>query len=130
MMIEKVLKNKTIIGIILFIIFFAYVSSFFLPASFREYDKPTLIFLISMYVVFYIINYFLENRLGAEQLVGKDLVFLSLKFLIQIFYAAIMAYTIADVNVKNDFLIHFLIYAVLFFILDIIIYYQMIKKNG
>jgi hypothetical protein len=129
-MIEKFLKNMTIIGIILFIIFFAYVSSFFSPGSFREYDKPTLIFLISMYVVFYIINYFLENRLTAEQLAGKDLVFLSLKFLIQIFYAAIMAYTIADMRDKKDFLIHFLIYAVLFFILDTIIYYQMIKKNG
>lgn len=129
-MIEKFLKNMTIIGIILFIIFFAYVSSFFSPGAFREYDKPTLIFLISMYVVFYIINYFLENRLSAEQLVGKDLVFLSLKFLIQIFYAAIMAYTIADMRDKKDFLIHFLIYAVLFFILDTIIYYQMIKKNG
>jgi hypothetical protein len=57
-------------------------------------------------------------------------VFLSLKFLIQIFYAAIMAYTIADMRDKKDFLIHFLIYAVLFFILDTIIYYQMIKKNG
>lgn len=120
-----------IAGILLFLIFFAYAGSFFAPDFYRKYDKPTLIFLIAMYVVFYIVDYFLQTKLSAEKLVGKDLIFLVLKFLIPISYATIMILFYVENNEdKKSFLLHFLIYAVLLMAIDTIINYQIIKKSG
>ncbi|GAB4200382.1 MAG: hypothetical protein Fur0023_03690 [Bacteroidia bacterium] len=119
-----------IIGIALFVLFFAYAGSFFAPDFYRKYDKPMIIFLIGMYLLFYLIDFFLSKKLSPEKLVGKDLIFMTLKFLISAFYAAIQAYFIEDSRDRKDFLFHFLIYAILFLIADTIINYQIIKKNG
>lgn len=90
-----------------------------------------IIFLIGMYLLFYLIDFFLSKKLSPEKLVGKDLIFTTLKFLISAFYAAIQAYFIEDSRDRKDFLFHFLIYAILFLIADNIINYQIInKKNG
>ncbi len=83
-----------------------------------------------MYLLFYVIDFFLSKKLSPEKLAAKDLVFITSKFLISIFYAAIQAYFIEDSRERKDFLFHFLIYAVLFLIADTIINYQIIKKNG
>jgi len=128
-MIKNFVKNFMILLFIVIVIT-AFTVNFYFPEFFNEYDKEIFFFLISMYMAFYIVNYFLEKRLNSEKLVGKDLVFLSLKFLIQIFYAAIRSFTIKDMKLKKDFLLHFLIYAMLFLIFDTIVYYQTIKKNG
>lgn len=129
-MILKILKYMYIIGIILTILFFAYVGHFFSPDFFRKYDQPTLLFLLILYAAFYVLHFILEKKLSPEKLVGKDLIFLSLKFLIPVFYAAIRQYFIDDIRDKKIFLFHFLIYAVLFLVLDTLIYYQVINRKS
>lgn len=119
------------IGIlVLFILFFAYVSNFFSPDVFRQYDKPTIVFFVIVYGLFYVVHFIVEKKLSPEKLVGKDLIFFVLKFLIPIFYAAIRQYLIEDARDRKFFLIHFLIYGILFLVLDTMIYYQLVNKKS
>ncbi len=129
-MILKIFKYMYILAIILIILFFAYTGHFFSPDFFRKYDQPTLLFLLILYAAFYVPHFILEKKLPPEKLAGKDLVFLSLKFLIPVFYAAIRQYFIEDASDKKIFLFHFLIYAVLFLALDTLIYYQVINRKS
>ena len=129
-MIAKTLKFITITGVILLIILFSFINYAFAPDFFRRYDQPMILFLLGMYLFFYIIDFFIEKKLSPEKLVGKDLIFLILKFLILILYAAVRQYFIEDRHDKQSFLFHFLIYAVLFMILDILIYFHMIHKKS
>ncbi|MCX7728283.1 MAG: hypothetical protein N2203_02320 [Bacteroidia bacterium] len=117
-----------IIGVIVFLIFFAYVISFFSPDLYRKYDKPTIIFLLILYLTFYLIDWMLEKKISPDNLAGKDLVFIILKFLIPISYVTIKTFMI-DEKDRKDFLFHFLIYAVLFLIADTIVNYQIINKK-
>lgn len=117
-----------LIGIILFLLFFAYAGSFFAPDFYRRYDKPTIIFLLAMYLLFYLIDYLISGKLSVEKKAGKDLVFIVLKFLIPVFYAAIKTYFTDPID-RKSFLLHFLVYAILFLAIDTIINYQIIKKG-
>lgn len=126
----KFTKYIYIFILVLLILFFAYTGYFFSPTFFRIYDKPTILFLLIMYLIFYAIHFIFEKKLEPQKLVGKDMLFLILKFIIPLFYALIRQYLIIDERDKKDFLFHFLIYAVLFFILDTIIYYSLINKNN
>lgn len=124
-------KHPILIAPIVVIIGLAYFTVFFSPDYYRRFDKPMIIFMVMMYLIAYIIQFILENHLSAEKLVGKDLAFIVIKFLILIFYAAIRQYYIQDIKDKEIFLFHFLIYAVAFMIIDVYINYQIInKKNG
>jgi len=123
-------KYMSILILVLLILFFAYTGYFFSPGFFKTYDKPTILFLLIMYLIFYAIHFIVEKKLDPPKLVGKDMVFLVLKFIIPLFYALIRQYLITDTKDKKNFLFHFLIYAVLFMILDTIIYYSLINKNN
>ena len=123
-------KYMSILILVLLILFFAYTGYFFSPVFFKTYDKPTILFLLIMYLIFYVLHFIVEKKLDPQKLVGKDMVFLVLKFIIPLFYALIRQYPITDTRDKKDFLFHFLIYAVLFMILDTIIYYSLINKNN
>lgn len=129
-MIEKTLKFMTITGLILLIILFSFLVYAFAPDFFRRYDQPMILFLLGMYLFFYIIDFYIEKNLSPEKLVGKDLIFIISKFLILILYAAVRQYFIEDRHDKQSFLFHFLIYVVLFMILDTLIYFQIIHKKS
>lgn len=118
-----------ITGIVLFVIFFAYTTYFFSADIFRRYDKPTLIFLLILFVISITVNLFLEKKYPPNKLAAKDLIFLISKFLILITYAAIQSFLIKELEHKKIFLLHFLIYAVAFLISDTIIQYQIINKK-
>lgn len=118
-----------VIGIALFVLFFAYAGSFFAPDFYRKYDKPIILFLLIVFILFYVIDFLLKEKLSPEKSAGKDLLFISLKFLILIFYAAYLAYTV-DAHERESVLLHFLVYAITFMSIDTIINYQIIKKNG
>lgn len=117
-----------IIGILLFLLFFTYAGSFFAPDFYRKYDKPSIIFLLLMYLLFYLIDYLVQGKISNEKLAGKDLVFIVLKFLIPLIYVTVKTYFIDPID-RKAFLLHFLVYAVLSLAIDTIINYQIIKKN-
>lgn len=111
------------------VILFILITKFFSPSVFQQYDQSIIIFFLIVYGLFYLIHFILEKKLSPEKLVGKDLIFLTLKFLIPIFYAAFRQYFIENIQEKKIFLLHFLIYAILFLALDTMIYYQLINKR-
>lgn len=116
----------------LFAVFFSSQSNFLLFCIYNHFDVFTILFLLVMYVAFYVVHFFIEKKLSVKGLVGKDLIFLVLKFLIPLFYALIRQSKIENEADRKTFLLHFLVYAIIFFILDSIIYYKIInnKKDG
>lgn len=127
---EKTLKFMPIAGVILLIILFSFIVYTFDPDFFRGYDQPMILFLLGMYLFFYIIDFFVERKLSPEKLVGKDFIFIVLKFLILTSYVSVRQYFIQDQHDKKSFLFHFLIYVILFMFLDILIYFHIIRKKS
>ncbi len=129
-MIQKITTYLFIFFLSIALVCVACVSNFFSPNDFRKYDQPSILFLIAMYVLFYIIHFLTEKKCDQKKLIAKDLVFLVLKFLILLFYVVFRQYYIKNTAEKKFFLLHFLIYALILFTLDTIIYYQLINKKN
>lgn len=113
----------------------AFIVKFSYPDLYEKYNVSILIFLTTIYSLFYLVDFILKNNLSPEKHAGKDLVFIVLKFLILLFYVTIRTYRLdASDNIntthnKITFLLHFLIYAIFFMIVDTIINYNLIKNN-
>lgn len=105
-------------------------TQYFFSFNISNYvDVSTILFLVAMYGAFYAVHFLIEKRLSPKALIGKDLIFLVLKFLIPLSYALIRQSIIKYEEERKIFLLNFLIYALILFVVDSIIYYQLINKN-
>ncbi len=86
------------------------------------FDVHIALMFFLMYVVFYTTDLFLEHRFNSKKLLGKDLIWLVLKFLIPLFFLVFRSVWVEE-QYKKIFFIHFLIVALLYFTMDFIIYY-------